>query len=376
MTAIVRAAAAVVLLLSLLAPARASDLFALEWRELADGVWVGHRPDDLRYPVVCNSVIVVGEDGILIFDGGGFPAQGEQVLAKVKSLTAKPVKYVVISHWHGDHNRGIAPILDAFPKAEVVGHAFTRAAMLGAPMQRIHKAEQAGGARDTAAAVKKGLDENKFFDGSPLDPAERPFFERFVKDNVAHDAEIQRMKITPPTKTFETALDLDLGRRKVELRHFGPANTKGDAVMILPAEKIVAAGDIVVEPIPYGFGSYPASWAEALRQIKATGFKTLVPGHGAVQSDARYVDLLIESLELVVRQVDAAVAQGKALDDIRKSVDFTAVEQRFTKRDPILTRFFGLFFKQPIVTAAYNVAKGVENEKLTEDPPPKKPESR
>lgn len=351
------------------ASAAEPGLFDLTWRELAPGVWVGGRPDPMRYPVVCNSVIVIGGDGVLIFDGGGFPTQGAQVLAKVKSLTSKPVKYVVISHWHGDHNRGISPILDAFPQAKIVGHTFTRAAMLGAPMQRIHKAEQGGDIRDTAADVKKSLDDNKFFDGSPLDPAERPFFERFDRDSVLHQDEAMRMKITPPTMTFDDELDIDLGGRSVQLRHFGSGNTKGDAVMILPVERIVAAGDTVVEPIPYAFGSYPASWAKVLRRIKDTRYATLIPGHGALQTDTRYVDLLIESLGLVSKQVGDMLAQGKSLEDIRKSVDLTAVEPRFTKSDPILKRFFNLYFKDPAIQAAYNVAKGIENEKLSEDPP-------
>jgi glyoxylase-like metal-dependent hydrolase (beta-lactamase superfamily II) len=356
------------LFLSVVAQAQAAaGLFELEWKELAPGIHVGQRADPMRYPVVCNTVVVIGSDGVLVFDAGGFPAQGEQVAAKIKSLTPKPVKFIVISHWHGDHNRGISPILDAFPNAQIVGHGFTRAAMLGAPMQRIHKAEQSGGVRDTGEAVRKALAENKFLDGSPLDPAERPFLERFVADNAAHQAEVARMKITPPTIVFDKELVLKLGDRAVELRHFGAANTKGDAVMILRDESIVASGDIVVAPVPYGFGSYPAGWAAALKQIKATNYRTLIPGHGPLQTDTAYVDLLIEALESVTAQVNAMIAQGKSLDEIRKSVDFSKVEPRFTKGDPILKRFFGLFFKQPIVPAGYNVARGIENEKLTED---------
>ncbi len=356
-------------LLVAILPSRAQGLFDLEWKELASGVWVGRRPDTMRYPVVCNTVIVVGRDGVLLFDAGGFPAQGEQVLAKVRSLTSKPVTYIVVSHWHGDHNRGIAPVLDAFPDAKIVGHTFTRDAMLGAPMQRIFKSEREGGVRDTAEAVKKALAEDKFVDGTPLDPAERPFWQRFVADAELHQAEVMRMKITPPALTFERELDIDLGGRKVQLRHFGPANTKGDAVMILPRERIVAAGDTVVEPIPYGFGSYPASWASVLKRIKSTGYATLIPGHGALQTDMHYLDLMVETLESVAAQVDALVAQGKSLEETRKAVDFSKVEDRFTNGDPILKRFFGFYFKSPIVQAAYNVAKGIENEKLTEDPP-------
>jgi glyoxylase-like metal-dependent hydrolase (beta-lactamase superfamily II) len=363
-------AAIALLFLAIAAQAQAAGgLFDLEWRELAPGVHVGQRPDPMRYPVVCNSVIVIGDDGVLLFDAGGFPKQGEQVLAKVKSLTGLPVKYIVISHWHGDHNRGIAPILDAFPDAKIVGHSFTRDAMLGAPMQRIFNAEQAGDVRDTAADVKKALDEGKFIDGSPLDPSEKPFFERFLLDAVEHQAEVMRMRITPPTLTFDDKLDIKLGKRLVQLRHFGPGNTKGDAVMILPAERIVAAGDTVVAPIPYAFGSYPAGWVNVLQRLKEIRFRTLIPGHGPLQNDSKYLDLLIESLKLVTRQVDKAVAQGKTLGDIARSIDLSAVEPRFTNDSPLLKHFFDLYFKGPATQSAYNVAKGIENEKLTEDPP-------
>lgn len=350
-----------------------SGLFDLEWTELAPGVHVGQRPDPMRYPVVCNTVVVIGENGVLVFDGGGFPAQGTQVAAKVKALTSKPVTHIVISHWHGDHNRGIGPILDAYPKAQVVGHAFTRAAMEGAPMQRIFKGEREGGVRDTAAEVNKALGEGKFIDGTPLDPAERPFFERFAHDATLHQDEVMRMRVIPPSVTFDDTLDIDLGKRLVQLRHFGPGNTKGDAVMILPAERIVAAGDVVVAPIPYAFGSYPRNWIKSLEMLKQTRSAVLIPGHGAVQRDTAYVDLLIESLGLVAAQVEAAVAKGKSLPDVMTSVDLTPVEPRFTKGDPILKRFFGFYFREPAIQSAYNVLRGIENEKLTDDPPAKAP---
>ncbi len=352
---------------SLSLPAQAEGLFALEWKELARGVWVGQRPDPMRYPVVCNTVIVEGRDGILVFDAGGFPAQGEQVFAKVKALTPKPVTHIVISHWHGDHNRGIQPLLDAFPGAKVVSHTFTRDAMLGAPMQSIFKAERDGGALKTAESVKKALADDKAIDGSSISAAERAYWERFIADAELHQAEIMRMTIVAPTITFDRELDIDLGGRTVQLRHFGWGNTKGDVVMTLGAERIVAAGDTVVAPVPYGFGSYPESWASVLKRIKDTRYVTLIPGHGPLLTDTSYVDLLIETLQSVAAQVGALAAEGKSLDAVREAVDFSKVEPRFTHGDPILTRFFSLFFKQPIVQAAYNVAKGIENEKLTED---------
>ena len=75
---------------------------------------------------------------------------------------------------------------------------------------------------------------------------------------------------------------------------------------------------------------------------------------------------------LVATQVNAGVAQGKAARDIFKTVDLSNVEPRFTKGDPILKRFFGFYFRDPAIESALNVAKGIENEKLTDDPPSQK----
>src|SRR5262245_45833958 len=107
--------------------AQASDPFAVEWRELAQGVWVGVRPVSYRQPVMTNTTIVIGEKGVLVFDAAGFALQGEQVLKKVAELTDKPVTHVAISHWHGDHSLGDYVVLAKYPKAELIAHEFTKA---------------------------------------------------------------------------------------------------------------------------------------------------------------------------------------------------------------------------------------------------------
>jgi glyoxylase-like metal-dependent hydrolase (beta-lactamase superfamily II) len=343
-------------------PVHASDLFTLEWSEVAPGVYVGARLDPLRYPVVANSVIVVGADSALVFDGGGFPSQGEQVLARLKAVTDKPLAYVVISHWHGDHNRGLGPLLAAFPNAAVIGTAFTRDAMLGAPLQSITRAEKDGAAKATADAVAAALNEGKTIDGDPITPAERAYFERFVADNAAHQAEIAGMTITPPSELFEGRRELDLGGRSVTLLHFGPGNTRGDAVLWVPDAGLVASGDVIVAPVPYGFGSYPKGWIKALDGIRALKPAIVVPGHGPVLRDYAYLDLLKETLGGVAMQMQTLVAAGKTKDEATAAVDFTAYEARFTGGDLVAARLFKLFFKAPLPQAAWNEANGIESE--------------
>jgi glyoxylase-like metal-dependent hydrolase (beta-lactamase superfamily II) len=134
----------------------------------------------------------------------------------------------------------------------------------------------------------------------------------------------------------------------------GRANTNGDVVVWLPEEKIIATGDIVVRPTPYGFGSHPKEWVEVLNHIKALDYVALVPGHGEVQTDTAYLDLLIELLNAVVERTKAAVDAGAAdMDVVREAVDLSDFDERFTGGDPLLEALFNSWFKRPIVGGAY-----------------------
>ena len=106
--------------------ASADGPFTIDFEELAPGVWAGVRPDGPRYPVMGTTTFVIGDTGVLVFDGGGMPIMSEQVIDKIRSLTDKPVTHVVISHWHGDHFFGVYRFAEEFPDVQFVAHTFTR----------------------------------------------------------------------------------------------------------------------------------------------------------------------------------------------------------------------------------------------------------
>ena len=331
-----------------------SGLFDLTWREVARGVFVGGRDDALRYPVVANTTIVIGKKGVLVFDGGGYAAQGEQVLAKIRAETKKPVTHLVISHWHGDHHRGAAPILSAFPKAEIIAHRYTCAAMADGPERRVEEGE--AGLDETYEAVAAAVNSGKWFDGSDLSDAEKIFFSRMVDDYPEYKRELARMRVTPPTRAIDETIVIDLGGRKATLLYAGHGNTAGDLALYLPKEKVLATGDIIVAPVPNGFGGYPNEWARVVRQLASLPAATIVPGHGAIMTDVSYLERLAGLLYHVAEQT-AANKEAASL-----AIDFSADENNFTQGDPVKARLFEMFFKEPIASAALNEARG-ENEK-------------
>lgn len=342
--------------------AQAEDgLFDISWREISKGVFVGGREDPLRYPVIANTTIVIGKKGVLVFDGGGFATQGEQTLAKIRAETTKPVTHLVISHWHGDHHRGTGPIIDAFPDAAIIAHRFTCAAMADGPERRVEEGEAQ--LDSTYEAVAGAVDRGEWFDGSPLTEAEKAYFRRMIADYPEYKTQLRLMRVTAPTEVFDDALEVDLGKRKVKLLHLGKGNTAGDIALWLEKDKFLATGDIVVAPVPYGFGSYPRDWKSVIDRLIAMQAKTIAPGHGPVMNGDDY-------LVKLSRLLDEAARQGEAKKDTTAAPTFAFdSETEIVGADLVKARLFQMFFTQPIVGAALNEARGVseKNEPLDGD---------
>lgn len=348
----------------------AADPFEMEWRELARGVWVGVRPVSYRSPVMTNTTVVIGSQGVLVYDAAGFAIQGERLVRKVAELTDKPITHVAISHWHGDHSMGDYEVLEKFPDAEVIAHEFTARYNASPNGEKVEPRDLKAEA-EYRARVEKALATGVRSDGTPVTPKMREFYVELLENFDFVSQEIQRRQPMLPTRTMTDRMVVDLGGRSVELRHIAPGNTKGDMILWLPEEKILATGDIVVRPTPYGFFSYPRSWASVLRELKTFGAKYIVPGHGDVMTDTAYLDLLAETMVLVADQVDAAAKAGKSLEETRAAMDWTAVEDRFVGGDEMLTFLFNLWFKTPIVEAQYNLSNGKDNESLEAPETPK-----
>ncbi len=170
--------------------------------------------------------------------------------------------------------------------------------------------------------------------------------------------EYRQAKIERPTLTFDDGLTLRRGEREIQVRFLGRANTEGDAVVWLPQERILFSGDIVVSPLPYGFGSYPEEWLETLDKLVALDFGTLVPGHGDVQRDASYLRALQALIRKVQADVGAAAAQGATLEQARERLDLGPLAGQFTGGDARRQALFEAWFMQPFSSSAYKEAKG------------------
>jgi glyoxylase-like metal-dependent hydrolase (beta-lactamase superfamily II) len=265
------------------------------------------------------------------------------------------VRYVINTHWHGDHISGNQVYRDTFPGVELIAHATAREDMVteGATARK-QFVEFAPG---TIASLRDMMKKNKGLDGDPLTSEERESHLTTIALAEHALAEAPGVRPTPPTLTLEDRLTLVRRGRTIELRYLGRGHTRGDLVVHLPREGIVFTGDLVAWPVPLvGTTSFPLDFGATLERVLALRAATIVPGHGKVLRDDLYVRLLVRLLASIKQQTEAAVARGETLEQARKSVDLGEFRKAIAGDSKVRNLLFSQYVADPAVGRAFQAA--------------------
>lgn len=305
LTAALHAAAAAALHIAaaasliLLAPtADAQEVFDLH--TLAPGILAAVVVRDPPAYAFANSLVVMGGDGVLVVDTQQSPAAARSLIAAIRRLTSAPVKWVVNTHWHGDHVNGNQAYAQAYPGVEFIAHESITHDMrtLG---RRQREAELAG-MPAAIAAQRSQLSSGVGSDGVALTAARRNAIERSLTRREAYSAELESVEPSEPTLTVSERLDITVGSHHVVLVHVGPAHTRGDLVVFLPQHGIAAVGDLLEHGVPWFDDADPAGWLAAVDRIAMLEPGLILPSHGAPVRDARLIDDTRALLREIVAQ--------------------------------------------------------------------------
>ncbi|MEM8701968.1 MAG: MBL fold metallo-hydrolase [Pseudomonadota bacterium] len=243
-----------------------------------------------------NTGVIVGERGVLIIDAQATPEHAERVLEKVRTVTDKPVKQVVLTHYHADSSLGAS----AFEAGDIVASDLTRRMM------------DTRGAEEMLVARTRVPD---LFDGLSATTT-----------------------VSLPSLTIASSMSIDLGGVDIRLMHLGRGHTTGDLVVWVPGSAVMFTGDLVqTSAIPYCGDAHLSDWTRALDRIAAFRPTTLIPGRGKVAFGATAVAKAIENTrDFVTTLRDAAAAcveQNLGLKDTFAAVNDALVPQFGKKAD-------------------------------------------
>jgi cyclase len=323
---------------------------------LGSNVYAAIRSEPLGLAVNANSLFVVNDDHVVVVDAQFTRQATQENLAALRRITNKPVRYVINTHWHDDHVAGNQVYRDTFPQVRFIAHRDTRADLI--ERGRTNRKGQVEYAPPALDRFERLLGMGLGGDSTPSTEAERASISSAVRIMRQYVAENAGYREELPDSLFDRRLTLTSGGRAVEVRWFGRGNTRGDAVTYLPNEGIVSTGDLVVAPIPFGFGSYPTEWIAVLDSIKALRPRVIVPGHGPVMRDLTYVSTVQRMLVTAREQTLAAVAKGLSADSALAVVRLDSLRNDVAGDEKQMKVMFASFFRRPVVTRAYEEAKG------------------
>lgn len=310
-----------------------------------------------RAIVSSNIVAIVGEDAVAVIDTGHHPRLTRAIAAEIRAITPKPVRYVVNTHWHNDHVSGNFVFAEAWPGATIVAHSFT-AKVMDRDMTAFQGPNCAPFLRKQSQPLRDALAKGEGSDGKPLTEARRKRMEAFVADADAGIEDCGEFRYRGVDLTFEDRVTLKLGKREVEVLHWGRGNTAGDVVAWVPDAKVLAAGDLVVHPFPFATQSYISEWAAVLKKLEATPFEVMVPGHGPPMRDRSYVAQVREVMESVMAQSRAAYRPGMTAVELKKAVDVKALKERMAGDNAMIAANFDYMVGDLAVQRAWEELSG------------------
>jgi cyclase len=353
------------LLISGAAQTASQPTFNFDTIKVAEGIYSFIVPETHADIVQGNSTAIIGSGGVLVIDTGQFPSLTRRHIAEIRKLTDQPVKFILFTHWHGDHNFCGSIYQQEFPGVTLISTDFTRQLMA-----------TEGPAYLKAAAenwpimlerLPKALETGKRSDGTVLSNIQKNVYAVDLEVLKVAVPEFKNVRNTLADLTFDRDLTIYLGNREVQIKWLGRANTAGDAITWVPDAKVLITGDTVVYPTPYGFGSYFTEWPPVLQEMIDMHAAAIVPGHGPVMKDYSYFKTLIALFDALTAQVKAAVAKGLSEEETRKQVDLDRFAKQLAGEDPYRRRAFFDFFVQPAVGRAYEEITGkVKPESLGE----------
>jgi glyoxylase-like metal-dependent hydrolase (beta-lactamase superfamily II) len=226
-----------------------------------------------------NTGIVIGDDGVMVIDAQATPLMARDVIAKVRAVTAKPIKYVVLTHYHAVRVLGAS----AYGADHIIASQDTRDLI-------VERGEQ-----DMASEIGRFP---RLFEGAETIPG-----------------------LTWPTLTFKGEMTLYMGKLEVKLMQLGRGHTKGDTIVWLPREEILFSGDLVeYGATPYAGDAYLGDWPKTLERLEALRPRAVVPGRGDALTTPQTIKAGIDGTRAFVRDMFESVKAGAAAGKPLKAI--------------------------------------------------------
>ncbi len=267
-----------------------------------------------------NSGVIVGDDGVMVIDAQATPVMAREVIRRIRRVTAKPIRHLVLSHYHAVRVLGAS----AYKAAQIIASQRT----LGLIRER--------GKQDMASEIGRFP---RLFRGADSIPG-----------------------LTWPTMVFKDELTVMMGKLEVRILRPGPGHTGGDTIVWVPSERVLFSGDLVeYEAGIYAGDAHLEEWPNTLDKLSALKPRALVPGRGPALTTPAACQKAIGYTKQFVRGLYASARKGVSARRSLKEV--YAMTRR--RMDPAYGAYPIYEHCMPFdVSRAYDEARGIKHPRI------------
>jgi cyclase len=273
--------------------------------QVAPGVYsaVGNGTIETR----SSNMVIINADDVFLVDTNITPEATRRLVNDIKTLTDKPIRYVVNTHWHYDHTDGNQVF---GPEVTIIGHENERAEILQGVLKNRLTQEFQNLPAQIENARRQGGDRLKVLE--------------------AYQEQLKETVPTPPSLTVADHLTVFRGEREIRILYLGRGHSDTDLMVYLPKEKVVATGDFFEGPgtgaLNFGFHD---EWANNLEKLKALDFETVVPGHGEPFKGKDQIAYFQAFLRDLWNQTKTLHDQKVPVAEAAKRIDLTAHREHY-----------------------------------------------
>jgi cyclase len=290
---------------------------AHRFEKVADGVYYATASGTMT--VGANSPIILTDTEAVVIDSEITPAAARALVADLKAITDKPVRYVIDSHYHYDHAFGNQIF---GPEVQIIGHENTRKRLQTNVLEQYTYRVSVDPVPARVEALRKRIADEK-------DPQQKALLERQVANSLAYLEQVKEIKVTPPVVTLDHKMSLYRPGREIQILYFGRGHTDTDIVVYLPKEKIVCTGDLMESVVSYMGDAYADEWSATLDRLMTLDFDTVLPGHGVVFKGKAHIQAFQRYVQDLLKQATALKQQGVAADAAATRIDMRAFAPDF-----------------------------------------------
>ena len=290
---------------------------AFNFTKIADGVYFATGNGNMR--VFSNCVVIINEEEVMLVDSSTSPAAARALTADIKTLTTKPIRYVIDTHFHFDHAHGNQIF---GPEVEIIGHEYTRKRLSGDILNSFTYLAFTSNLPDQIKSIQNQI-------AGETDAEKKKELEKELELQTGFYRSQQDLRPTPPNLTFNDRMTLFRGDREIRLLFLGIGHTAGDIFVYLPKEKILCTGDFLMPRLSYMGDGYVDEWDDTLEKLKSIDFDVILPGHGdPMRTGDKIAHFQAYLRDLWFKTIDMR-GKGASADEVAEKIDLTEHKKNY-----------------------------------------------